>query len=275
MLSKCFTERGTLVCPETITRRSDDGSWLGIPWSPSASLPFIRTHVPVKCETRTDSIIHLGGRYFLSTKLQSITIAKKPMKLSPLAVYHLPCNMTSDDLLTGFGHCPSTITIAYPIFRRNRFKYIPWTPSQNNATLDLHFKSLNIPPPLHFNQSIRHALDETYKRLDGDLALKIQKVNKDIQKLHETDSSTSTKIIASIALAIAILNIVILITLCCLHRQRNNQDQPFVVHSVQTTGTPRPHSPHFKEEPQLELQPLNDTCPDCHGSIELTPEPTN
>ena len=269
MLNKCFNKYGTLLCPETITRHSRDGSWLGIPWVPGSSMSFPRTHSITKC-TPTDPILHLGGRFFLSTKTQQIRMSTGLLNMSPLAIYNIPCNSTSTDLPTGFGTCPYVLTIHLPIFRRKRVKFIPWTPENNNATLNLHYKSLGVLPPIHFNKNITKALDETYQRLDGHFSTQIRKVKAEIKKIHTVKGTSTPIIIASIAICLSVVNHVIFILWWFFNRKLRLRHPPHLVHYVKNT---RPHSPHFTEQPEMELlQPpdnpsdqlqRSDSCPDC------------
>ena len=258
-LTKCLTQRGTLVCPETVTRRSQDSSWLGLPWTPSSTITFPRTHSPTTCDA-TDHIFHLGGRYYLSTRKQTIQLSTGPLRMSPLAVYHIPCNATSDTLTTGFGSCPSTITITFPIFRRKIIKYVPWTPMDNNATINLHYKSLNVPPPLKLNKTVLIALDRTFQRLDGDLAIKLQKVRQDINRIHEVNVTPTAIILASIAISLSLINVIVFIALCCYHRHRHTSNLD-LVHYVQTTAPQQIYPPC--QDPHNEALHVIDNCPDC------------
>ena len=186
-LSKCFSQHGTLVCPNSVTRRSQDISWLGLPWSAGSVVTFPCSHSLAPCPP-PDRLYHLGGRHFLSTQTQTIQVNRKPFHMSSLAVYHIPCNHTSEQLPTGFGTCPKYLTISLALFRRKTIKYVPWIPSHaSNSTIQLHYKSLSIPPPLKFNKSVINALDKTFHRIDRDLAEKI----KDHSQRHHRSSRSN------------------------------------------------------------------------------------
>ncbi|KAK3739288.1 hypothetical protein QZH41_007136 [Actinostola sp. cb2023] len=77
---------------------------------------------------------------------------------------------------TGFGSCPSSMKVTLPIFKRRALTYIQWTPTTNDSALDLHYQSLNIPPPLKINKTILNALDQTFHRIDGNIITKLQKI---------------------------------------------------------------------------------------------------
>ena len=262
-LSRCFSQHGTLVCPDSITRHSQDNSWLGIPFMPGSTVDFQRSHVPAECQDTTN-LYHLGGRYFLSTKEQQINLNGKPFKMMPLSVYHIPCDHVSDDLETGFGTCPHHLTVNLPVFRRKFMRFVPWTPSDDNSsTIDLHYKSLDVPPPLKFNKTVINALDKTFNRLDGDLAKKLKQVRTDINHIHEVSVTPLGIIIGSIALGFSTINLIILITLCRLQRyRRQNGPDANLVHYVKATNK----EPEKIEE-LLELQHI---CPDCGGEPTQT-----
>ncbi|KAK3731046.1 hypothetical protein QZH41_006947 [Actinostola sp. cb2023] len=204
-------------------------------------------------------MFHLGGRYFLALKEQTIPLSNGPLRMSPLAIYHIPCNSTSDKLPTGFGTCPSVLTINLPIFRRKIIKFVPWTPNHYNATIDLHYKSLSIPPPLTVNKTVITALDKTFNRLNGHLATKLNKVQQDIKNIHEVTTTPIALVLGSIALCISIINFIIIVVIYYCHRayQRHNPDLN-LVHYVQTNPT---QAQNRTEGP--ELIPMNDICPDC------------
>ncbi|KAK3721639.1 hypothetical protein QZH41_003661 [Actinostola sp. cb2023] len=198
--------------------------------------------------------------YYLSTRKQTIQLSTGPLRMSPLAVYHIPCNATSDTLTTGFGSCPSTITITFPIFRRKIIKYVPWTPMDNNATINLHYKSLNVPPPLKLNKTVLIALDRTFQRLDGDLAIKLQKVRQDINRIHQVNVTPTAIILASIAISLSLINVIVFIALCCYHRHRHTSNLD-LVHYVQTTAPQQIYPPC--QDPHNEALHVIDNCPDC------------
>ena len=48
------------------------------------------------------------------------------ISLTPLTVYHFPCELTFTTQQTGLGTCPHRITLHLPYFSSNSFRYIPW-----------------------------------------------------------------------------------------------------------------------------------------------------
>jgi hypothetical protein len=172
--------------------------------------------------------------------------------MSPLTVYHIPCNESSSQLPTGFGQCPSTLTMSIPVFNRRFIRYIPWIVPSNQSTLDLHYKSLKIEPHLQFNKTTINALDETFNRLDGPLNTKIQKIRKDIANMQQTtETDNSTIIIACFALTLTVINTAVLfVMLYCLRRSLMNQP----VNNRQPTNT---HLKAADDNCDACLQPLD------------------
>ena len=211
-----------------------------------------------------DHLLHLGGRYFLSTKKQTINLNNHPFKMSSMGIYQIPCNHTSDQLPTGFGTCPAHLTMNLPIFRRNNIRYVPWTPTDyNNNTINLHYKSLNIPPPLELNKTVINALDKTFHRLDGHLADKLKTIRADVDNIHEVSNTPLAIAIASIALVFSAVNLLTFIVLCCYHRRRRlNQPDLNLVHYVKTP-TPQNRPLPTPPTPEHEHFPMTTICPDC------------
>ena len=176
--------------------------------------------------------------------------------MTPLTVYHIPCNETSPLLPTGFGQCPSTLTMSIPIFSRRVVRYIPWIVPSNQSTLSLHYRSLKIGPRLHFNKTTIKALDDTFNRIDGPLNTKIQLIKDDIASIKETTVTTTTQIIVCAALTFAIVNIPLLILLVCVIRRSR---RPKASDTTKTTVK------YIKGKERLNLDTC---CKDCHKPLE-------
>ena len=65
---------------------------------------------------------------------------------------------------------------------------------------------------MKFNKSTLNALDKAYTLLDCQLHLKLKNIKAEIETMHETDETTTTLIIASVALGLAGINNIIAIT---------------------------------------------------------------
>jgi len=161
------------------------------------------------------------------------------------------------------------LVLILPLFKRRALTYIQWTPTTNDSALDLHYQSLNIRPPLKINKTILNALDQTFHRIDGNIITKLQKVRQDIDSIHETTSTSTALIVASVALCVATINVIILITLCCYQRRaRREPNNMSLVHYVKDK-----HQPQDQEQEQAH-QPLNTSscCPDCGSALDDAPE---
>lgn len=265
-LIACFSQTNALICPETILKSSNDSTWLGFPWTPGTKMTFERTHVEVTCDENLPSIYHLGGRYYMSTTTTTLQLSTGPLAMTPLSIYHIPCNETNPILKTGFGFCPSTVMMSIPIFQKISVNYIPWTPPTDNEVFKLHYKSLKISPLLKFNKTTINALDNAFLRLDGRLHLQLKKIKSDIDSIHETQESSAALIIGSTALALSGVNTIILITISCcyykIHKQKMKQQ-----HS--DTQQPRDTVKYVPSQEDVQL-PLNeDHCLDCEQPLGL------
>ena len=256
VLMKCHSREGTYLCPDAILKNSHDSSWLGINWTPGSQYNFPRSHIKTKCDD-FQPLIHLGGRFFLSTMEQRVQLTSRTLSMTPLIIYSLPCNETSPLLPTGFGQCPPVITMSIPIFSRRIIRYIPWVVPANHSTLNLHYQSLKFGPRLHFNKTTIKALDETFNRINGPLNTKIKVIKDDINSIKETTVTTTTKIIAYAALTLAVVNIVMLIIIACIIR-RTLRTQP-----SDTTCT---NVRYTKGKVSLDL----DCCKECSTPLKPT-----
>lgn len=217
---------------------------------------------------------HLGGRFYLSTKQRVLQATRNstsyPLTLSPLMVFHLPCDVRFPAQETGFGPCPSTLRINVPIFSEDNFAYVPWQSAKDNSVLTMHYESNRIPPPLKFNISTLHSLDSTFDSLDGRLGRTLSKVRQVINHMKETYTTTLNDILTFVSFSLAVLCLLLQIVGCCFLCRRHRDyfpPQPVPILSY-------PVKEHL-EIPLAESQILNDkgthielqelpTCGGCH-----------
>lgn len=109
VLTQCYNREGTYLCPNNVLQHSEDSAWIGINWTPRSKFNFPSNHVPIECDGFR-KIIHLGGRYYLSTMEQQIKLNTRTIRMTPLTVYHIPCNETAHSLPSSFVECPQTLT---------------------------------------------------------------------------------------------------------------------------------------------------------------------
>lgn len=137
-LDKCSHSYDSLVCPCLILTLVNDTKWLGLPWHPNSELVFSHHQQrAIDCTSFSD-FFHLGGRYcFLQS--QNLTFHNRTDKslqispLTPLTVYHFPCNLVFATQPIGLGACPSWLSLHLPIFTQTQFHYIPWGNSHGNC----------------------------------------------------------------------------------------------------------------------------------------------
>ena len=220
ILDKCYQSDDTFVCPQNILHLANGTGWLGFPWHKNSKLTFTRRHTQAPDCTNLHVFYHLGGRYYLSTQQGSLKVhntsngSSHIIPLSPLMVYHFPCELTFPEQPQGLGNCPDRVAFHIPIFTKTTLHYIPWVNHDSNI-LEIHYRSLNLTPPLHFDNSTLKSLDNTYRLLDGRLTTQLTSLQHDISKIHtETTSSTHTWLLYS-AFALTLLNTLFISLLCC------------------------------------------------------------
>ena len=196
LLEKCFHSSTTFVCSQHILQLVNNTDWLGLPWYRKTKLNFARQHKKAKDCSNLHELFHLGGRYYLSAQQGQLTLSNATngsthvIPLSPLMVYHFPCDLTFVTQQTGLGQCPDKITLHVPLFTQTSLHYVPWH-TEDDDILHLHYKSLNISPPLHFDNSTLQSLDDTYRLLDGQLTNRLTLLKQDISHLHTATTTTT------------------------------------------------------------------------------------
>ena len=226
LLAKCALSDYTFVCPDHILRLVSDTTWLGLPWTRGSKLVFSRNHVKAQDCSQLEDLHHLGGRNYLSTQHGILTLRNKTggvthtVPLSPLIVYHFPCDLEFSTQRTGFGSCPDRISTHIPLFTDSTFRYVPWE-RDNYALLDLHYKSLNISPPLVLNKSTLQSLDKTYHLLDNQLDTQLATLQHDVANVRSTPHRrTLPDLCLYISFSLTIANTIALIVFCYRSRKR-------------------------------------------------------
>ena len=213
-LEKCYKNSDLLLCPEHLLQTATNTSFLGVPFNPDIKLTFPRNHVRAIDCSNIHPLVHLGGRYFLSTSTMPLMLSSGTITTSPFMIYHIPCNVTFAGMTTGLGRCPSSLTITVPIFTKQKFQYIPWRKvADDQSILHLHHQTLSIPPQTNLNHSVLEQLEETYRTLDGLLTTQLSQTNADIDKIHKTSQTSTTEIVAYSALGLSIFNLIFFGTL--------------------------------------------------------------
>ena len=160
LLDKCYHTDDTFVCPQHILKTVNDTQWLGLPWNKNAKLNFVRRHQQAPDCSDLHNLYHLGSRYYLSTQQGLLPVFNTTdgpshlISLTPLTVYHFPCELTFTTQQTGLGTCPHRITLHLPYFSSNSFRYIPW---QNDDDDLYNYITNRLILHLHFNSIIKHS----------------------------------------------------------------------------------------------------------------------
>ena len=115
-LDRCFSSEVGFLCPKNVLKSVSSLQWLGFAWNPNLKLSFPRNHeVAPDCD-HIHPLIHLGGRYFLSTTSETLTLSSGELDVSPLAVYNFPCNVSFIGMKTSLGTCPQRLLVSLPLF---------------------------------------------------------------------------------------------------------------------------------------------------------------
>ena len=262
LLDKCFHSSTTFVCPQHILQLVNNTDWLGLPWHKKTKLNFARQHQKSKDCSNLHDLFHLGGRYYLSAQQGHLTVSNTTngsthvIPLSPLMVYHFPCDLTFDTQQTGLGQCPERMSLHVPMFTQTTFHYVQWKTGDDDI-LHLHYKSLNISPPLHFDNSTLQSLDETYRLLDGQLTNRLALLKQDISNLHTVHKTTLNDCLTYFAFVLALLNSVILCFLYGCKRATLPRRLEMLSRTKQTTEHCTPvTTPLTTDDTEQELQTM-------------------
>ena len=76
-LGKCAKQDETFLCSELVLPREDDIQWLGMHWTPTSKFTYQRRHTLSADCSSVKPLIHLGGRYYLSTTNGDLRIKNK------------------------------------------------------------------------------------------------------------------------------------------------------------------------------------------------------
>ena len=214
-LVRCFNSEVGFLCPKNVLKSLTSLQWLGFTWNPELKISFSRNHMPASSCEHLQPLVHLGGRYYLSTTSGTISTSNGRMDISTLAVYNLPCNVSIDDYEMALSTCPERLLVSLPMFTTTSVSYVQWKPDSSDlTTLQLHRQSLTIPPETKINHSIIKELDDTYRYYDSQLSATLQKVDNLVDQINETAEDSLSVYLTYGALALSILNSVAMIIAC-------------------------------------------------------------
>ena len=121
-------------------------------------MSFPRLHSTALDCSNLHPLLHLGGRHYLSTTSSTLSVNgltnRSTIHLSPLMVYHFPCEVTFPEQQTGFGAYPSRLEITVALFTPTHINYIPWHTAMDNSVLDLHSVPVLRHPSAVYLQSV-------------------------------------------------------------------------------------------------------------------------
>ena len=223
-LEQCFKGETALLCPANMLSTLENPLWLGLKWTPQTRLTFNHAHTLLPNCNTLRPLIHLGGRYYLSTTLNNILLQTNngttSLLLQPFHIYHFPCDVSFHQQRTGLGVCPDLIRFQFPLFHNHQFQFVPWLPLRSNDLPLYPPQNFSIPTPVHVDNSTLKSLDDTYNTLDQDLTRRLQKLNKDIKAIHPVSHAELSPVFVYFSFVLTILNLIILIVFYCRYVKR-------------------------------------------------------
>ena len=123
---KCYTTSEVVLCPKSLLLRATHTDWLCMAWTPRSRLTFQRNHKRVTDCNGLKPLLHLGAHYYLSTTLHTITLHTEAgttshVTLTPLSIFHVPCNSSFEDQEIGLDKCPQPWNFLSLFFSRINF----------------------------------------------------------------------------------------------------------------------------------------------------------
>ena len=212
-LDRCFSSEVGFLCPKNVLKSVSSLQWLGFAWNPDLKLSFPRNHQPAPDCDHIHPLIHLGGRYFLSTTSGTLTLNTGGLlSVSTLAVYNFPCNVSYVGMKASLATCPERLLVSLPVFSTSTITYVQWDPSSEDITpLQLHHESLAIPPPVKINRTLINELDEKFQLYDNQLSAVRRKADSLIDQIEETFDSSYVKYVAFTALGLSTTNFIVFV----------------------------------------------------------------
>ena len=223
-LEQCFKGETALLCPANMLSTFENPLWLGLKWTPQTRLTFNHAHTLLPNCNTLRPLIHLGGRYYLSTTLNNVLLQTNngttSLLLQPFHIYHFPCDVSFHQQRTGLGVCPDLIRFQFPLFHNHQFQFVPWVPLRSNDLPLYPPQNFSIPTPVHVDNSTLKSLDDTYNTLDQDLTRRLQKLNNDIKAIHPVSHAELSPVFVYFSFVLTILNLIILIVFYCRYVKR-------------------------------------------------------
>lgn len=145
-------------------------------------LTYPRYHIASKDCDDLHPFINLGGRHYLSTTAGTVKTNVGTLTVSPLTVYHFPCNITLEGMRSGLSRCPPRLEISLPIFKEQLMEYVPWD-MKDNINLRLHYNSLKIRKATRIDDNITLQLSKLYNMFDRKLGSDINAADEKIDTI--------------------------------------------------------------------------------------------
>ena len=202
-----------------------------LPWHKNSKLVFSRRHTQAPDCANLHDLLHLGRSHFLSIQQRFLTVQNSTngstytLQHIPLTVYHFPCNLTFASETTGYGQCPKRMSFHVLLFTQTTFHYLQRRGTNQDEILRLHYKSLNLSPPVHFDNITIQLLDKTFYLLDGQFSTQMTSLRSRISRLHTVHEKPITDLLIDIAFALALLDTFCIFVFFCTNSRQNIQQR--------------------------------------------------
>ena len=142
-LVRCFRSEVGFLCPKNVLKSLTILRWLDFAWNPELKMSFSRNHMPASSCEHLQPLVHLGGRYYLSTTSGTISTSKGRMDISTLAVYNFPYNVSMNNYEMALSTCPERLLVSLPMVTTNSVSYVKWKPDSSD-----HADHFAVAPPI-------------------------------------------------------------------------------------------------------------------------------
>lgn len=118
-LEQCFHADSTILCPDHVLSTVENPDWLGLKWHSSSHLSFKHTHIRLQRCHKLQPLIHLGGRYYLSTPHTNLSLhltivhMSSRYKLWAFITFHVHFRFPFSALVLVAVHLISLFTFLY------------------------------------------------------------------------------------------------------------------------------------------------------------------
>ena len=176
--------------------------------------------MPTTDHANLHPLLDLGSQPFLTMTSAILPLSTGSITTWPLAVFHIPCNVSFSTMVTGIGHCLKHLTVSNPFYMVSSMQFVPWKAAAFNVmTVSLSYPVFDIPSPIRLNTTILSELDSKMATLIGKLTSIIFSADEQIGTITQQALLwTLTDYIAGVAVGLSLLSCIGLTVLIFCYR---------------------------------------------------------